>query len=131
MQVRVYMLAPAVVGETIDWPLVAALLLQLAVQEVALLADHESLALWPATMVVGCTLREIVGFTAGDMEPPPYPPHDASITARAAGTRRMSRSGCILLPVARMAHLPSAHAVAIEAYDAVDPWVCCAAAQVR
>jgi hypothetical protein len=55
-------------------PLVGSLPLQapLAVHDVALVVDQVSFALCPATMVVGCTAREIVG-VGGDIEelPPP------------------------------------------------------------
>jgi len=54
-------------------PLVGSLPLQapLAVHEVALLVDQVSVALCPATMVVGCTPSVIVGVGGGIEEPPP------------------------------------------------------------
>jgi len=42
----------------------------LATQEAAFPDDQVSVALWPATIVVGCTLRLIVGATLPDMPLP-------------------------------------------------------------
>jgi len=54
-------------------PLVGSLPLQapLAVHEVALLVDQVTVALCPATMVVGCTASVMVGAGGGIEEPPP------------------------------------------------------------
>jgi hypothetical protein len=75
VQLRVKVLAPAVVGVTSMLPLVGSLPLQapVAVQELEFAADQVSVALWPATMVVGCTASEIAGAGAGEdmLLPPP------------------------------------------------------------
>src|SRR5215469_7443159 len=80
-----------------------------AVQEVALPADHVSVALWPATMVVGSSLSEMVGAGAGGpMLLPPYPPQEDNNTAAAGGTRRARRRAGVTPRSGRMTYLPYA-----------------------
>ena len=83
VQVSVYVTEPDVVGVT-DWePIVASLPLQapLAVQEVAWLLDHISVADWPAVIEVGLTDRVTVGI-GGVVDP--LPPQACSARAMRA-----------------------------------------------
>jgi hypothetical protein len=66
-------LAPTVAGVTTWLPFVGWLPIHApdALQDVALPVDQVSVALWPATIVVGWTASEIVGVGAGGDEPPP------------------------------------------------------------
>src|SRR5689334_18230984 len=90
-------------------PLVGSLPLQapLAVQEVAFIADQVSVALWPATIVVGCTLRVIAGVGGGGALPPPPPPQEDSNSAPPTGTRSASPQPNHSPRVRRIRNLPA------------------------
>jgi len=71
---RLKVLAPTVVGETVLVPLVGSVPLQapLAVQELALFTDQVRVALWPETMEIGWTVSDTAGVGGGGaLLPPP------------------------------------------------------------
>ena len=88
-----YVLSPTVPGVTTMVPVVGSVPLQapLPVHDAALLADQVRVALWPATMLVGCTLKVMAGVGGGGaMLLPPDPPHEDSNTAALTRTKRAS-----------------------------------------
>ena len=114
MQVSVYVTEPAVVGVTAWEPIVAWLPLQapLAVQEVALLLDHISVADWPAVIEVGLTDRVTVGIGA-DGVVDPLPPQACS--ARAMRAAAAAGQGCCIRKLVRIGDmLPSPSGVLLR-----------------
>ena len=95
-----YVTEPDVVGVT-DWePIAASLPLQapLAVQEVAWVLDHISVADWPAVIEVGLTDRVTVGMGGGVVDP--LPPQACS--ARAMRAAAAAGQGCCIRKLVRI-----------------------------
>jgi hypothetical protein len=92
VQVSVYVLLPAVVGVTTWVPVVASLPLHapLALQVLAPVVDHISVAVWPTAIVVGCMDSVTAGPCNAGMVPPP-PPHAANATLKQSVVPRDSQ----------------------------------------